>query len=163
MMIKGENISLYINGDLMSCWRSSQIDITADTLGTSTVGSGNWKEFVGVALSWTASGEGQIYNDVAFSIHDAYHLMITLANVDLIFTVEDKDSTGAVLNTSLYTGTAIITSINLTGSVNNIASYNIAFQGTGELVRTETELELIIDTDLVEIADSDNILITDSI
>lgn len=122
-IVKGDEISISINSSILSCWRSSTLTIDAETIGKSTIGSGNWKEFEGVSLSWTASGEGLIYNDEDFTIHDAYDLMITLATVTVVVSV------GSIT----YTGDAIITNIQQQGNVNDNASFNISLQGTGEL------------------------------
>lgn len=125
MIVKGEEISIAINGELISCWRSSTLQVNVDTIGKSTIGSGNWKEFEGTAINWTVNGEGQIYNDETFTIHDAFDLQIALAVVEVVFSVD------AVT----YTGNAIITSIQEQGNVNDNASFNISLQGTGELIR----------------------------
>lgn len=150
MIVKGQDISISINDEIVSCWRSSTLTVDAETIGKSTVGSGNWKEFEGVALSWTVSGEGLIYNDEDFTIHDAYDLMITLATVTVIFSVSDVT----------YSGDAIITNITETGNVNDNGSFNISLQGTGELAKAT--IDGIIDSDGVLITDSDDEIIIDA-
>lgn len=136
-LIKGENISIGINGKVLSCWRSSTLQITADAIGKSTKGSGNFKEFEGSALSWQVSGEGLLYQDADFDIHDAYDLMKTLANVFVVFTVTAYDDAGVFASVVYYYGAAIITGITETGNVNDNASFNVSLQGTGELYRDD--------------------------
>src|SRR6478609_4066592 len=117
-IVKGNEISISINSNILSCWRSSTLTIDAETIGKSTIGSGNWKEFEGVALSWTVNGEGLIYNDEDFTIHDAYDLMIALTTVTVVVSVSSV----------IYTGEAIITNIQEQGNVNDNASFNISLQ-----------------------------------
>lgn len=130
-LVKGQNITITIRGTRIYCWRSGTLQVTADLIGKSTVGSGNWKEFEGQVLSWTLSGEGLIYMDVLQSIHDVYDLMITLEPVFVTFEVDDG------VTTVYYFGEAIITNIQEQGNVNDNGSFNISMQGTSELVRDD--------------------------
>jgi hypothetical protein len=132
-LIRGENISISMNGEILSCWRSSTLQIQTDLIGKSTIGSGNWKEFEAVVNSWTVSGEGQIWQSVTFSIHDATALQVALTVVTVLFLLIEKDESGNVIGAVYYAGDAIITSTQQTGNVNDLASFNISLQGTGEL------------------------------
>jgi predicted secreted protein len=165
-LVKGEEILISINGQIISCWRSSTLQVNADVIGISTIGSGNWKEYEGVSLNWTVSGEGQIYRDATFSIHSAYSLMTTLQPVDVVFKIDPA---------TLYFGKAIIISIQEQGNVNDTASFNISMQGTGKLNSTatfritgvlihalpSTEVEITFEYDAVPGASSYTIEVTD--
>lgn len=129
MIVNGQNISISINDGLLACWRSSTLDVTAEVIGKSTIGSGNWKEFAGQVLSWTITGEGLIYMDEPFTIHDMYDLMITLQEVAVVFEVTDGT------NTTTYSGDALITNIQQQGNVNDNGSFNVSLQGTSYLTR----------------------------
>jgi predicted secreted protein len=137
-LVKGQDISISLNNKILACWRSSTLQITTDTIGKSTVGSGNWKEFEAVVNSWTVSGEGLIYNDATFTIHDAFDLQAALTEVFIIFAVVAKDAAGTVLSQKVYYGTAIITNIQEQGNVNDNGSFNLSLQGTGELNKANT-------------------------
>lgn len=157
-LVKGENISISIHDKIISCWRSSTLQLTADTIGKSTIGSGNWKEFEGSVLSWTVSGEGQIWQDAAFTIHDVYDLMVSLVPVFVTWSVVAVDDVGSVVSTIEYYGYAIITSIQETGNVNDSGSFNVTMQGTGELSKTTDHL---IDTDNGALIDTDGYYLKD--
>lgn len=126
-IIRGQDMAIYIGNNRIACWRSCTLQVTADIIGKSTVGSGNWKEFDGQVLSWTITGEGLIEMDALMTIHDVYDLMITLQPVFVIFELDP----GVVA--VYYYGEAIITQIQEQGNVNDLGNFNISMQGTGEL------------------------------
>lgn len=125
--IRGENMVLSINSLIISCWRSCTLTVTTSTIGISTVGSGNWKEFEGVDLSFTLSGEGQIWTNESFTTEDVFDLQTGLDSVLFSFDVNGDVN---------YYGSAIITSLAQTGNVNDLGSFTIELQGTGELFKT---------------------------
>lgn len=132
MLIKGENCILYVNGEYVTCWRSVQFSGDVETIGKSTIGSGNYREYEPVSIGWTGSGEGQVYIDTGlFTVHDLFDLQKDLTPVFLVFEVDG----GAA--TVFYYINAIITNLTQVYSVNNIASFNVEFLGTGEMGRDD--------------------------
>ena len=128
---KGENCILYVNGEYITCWRSMQFSVDVETVGKSTIGSGNNREFEPVSIGWTGSGEGQVFNDTGlFTVHNLFDLQQALANVFLIWEVD-----GGSGNMQYYYGEAIITNLTQVYNVNDIASFNAEFQGTGAIGR----------------------------
>lgn len=126
-IVKGENMILSIGSSVISCWRSCTLAISAETVGISTVGSGNWQEVEAVNLSYSLNAEGQIWVNESFTVHDLYDLQIQLEPIIFSFDVD---------STIFYTGSAIITNISINGNVNDIGSFSLELQGKGELIKT---------------------------
>jgi len=159
-IVKGEGVVLKFNdgSELVpfGCARSITFNMTSDTIGKSTIGSGNWKEYEVVAKGWDFTVEGIIYleeNDVV-TAPDVYQMWDNMTPITIEFLVVDE-----LANEVQYSGEALITGASTNGGVNTISSLNITGLGTGELIRSEG---LIMDLDGDLIADSDNILITDN-
>lgn len=141
MMMRGENCTLWVNGEYVQCWRSVQFTRDVETVGKSTIGSGNDREYEAISIGWSGSGEGQVFNDTdVFTVHDLYDLQTSLENVFLIWEVDGGEN-----NTVYYYGEAIIINVTEVYNVNDIASFNIEFQGTGPLGR-DTENAIYGDT-----------------
>jgi len=130
--------------------------MTVDTIGKSTIGSGNWKEYEVVVKGWDFTVEGIVYLDMAgvLTVPTIYEMWDAMIPVTIEFLV--TDGTTEVQ----YSGEALITNVSTNGNVNNNSSLNITGLGTGELMRSEG---LIIDSDNEFIADTDGELITDLI
>ena len=159
-IVTGEGVILKFNdGDSLvpfGCARSITFNMTADTIGKSTIGSGNWKEYEVVVKGWDFTVEGIVYLDMAGvvtapTVYDFWDAMIPVT-IEFLVT----DGTTEVQ----YSGEALITNVSTNGNVNNNSSLNITGLGTGELIRSEG---LIIDSDNEFIADTDGVLITDLI
>jgi hypothetical protein len=102
-----------------------------ETIGKSTIDSGNFREYEAVSIGWTGSAEGQVHVDSGvFTVHDIFDLQKTLAPVFLVWEV-DAGAAGTVY----YYMSAIITILTQVYNVNDIASFNAEFQGTGEMGR----------------------------
>lgn len=158
-IVRGEGVILKFNDGVslvpFGCARSITFNMTSDTIGKSTIGSGNWKEFEVVAKGWDFTVEGIVYLDMigVLIAPTVYDLWDAMQPVTIEFLVTDEDG-----NEVQYSGDALITGVSTNGAINNSSSLNITGQGTGELLRSEG---LIMDSDDIEIMDSDSVLITD--
>ena len=158
-IVKGEGVILKFNDGVQlvpfGCARSITLNMTADTIGKSTIGSGNWKEFEVVAKGWDFTVEGIVYlemNDV-LTAPGIYEMWDAMQPVSIEFLVIDEDN-----NEVQYSGEALITGVSTNGNVNNVSSLNITGLGTGELVVSDglimdSDGEIITDSDLIEITD----------
>jgi hypothetical protein len=136
-IIRGEGVilSYYDSGQYLpfACMRSITINLLADFIGKSTIGSGDWKEKEISALDWNFNGEGipyfvmSGYVDIDFFI-DTW-LAKTPIQVQCIITGES--GTDITL-----TGYGVFTNITINGSVNNTATVSFTGEGTGELIKT---------------------------
>jgi predicted secreted protein len=140
--IRGEAVLLnFWNGSEyvpFACTRSITINLQSEFIGISTVGSGDWKEKQIVALDWNFSFEGIFYLATSgyYDTTNIIDLWINKTSVQIQFYISDGTTS------LLMTGTAIITSVSMTGSVNNVASVNVSGEGTGALT-SSTNFEII--------------------
>lgn len=158
-IVKGEGVILKFNdGEQLvpfGCARSITFNMTTDTIGKSTIGSGNWKEYEAVAKGWDFTVEGIVYLEVddVLTAPTAYDLWDAMQPVNIEFLVVDD-----LGNEVQYSGDVLITGVSTNGNVNNVSSLNITGQGTGEILRSEG---LMMDSDSELMMDSDEVLLTD--
>lgn len=158
-LVRGEDVILKFNDGVQlvpfGCARSITFNMTSDTIGKSTIGSGNWKEYEAVAKGWDFTVEGIVYLQMEdlLTAPTVYELWDAMQPVNIEFLVIDE-----LGNEVQYSGSALITGVSTNGNVNNTSSINITGLGTGELVVSEG---LIMDSDGGIITDSDLIEITD--
>lgn len=122
MATKGNDILIYLDGDLIGGTRSHDIDSDVDLTEVASSTSAKWKEYITGRKSW------------GFSVN---WLMTTsqevqaLLEVDTSYTVKIKgrgssDSTGV-------TGTAILKACKITATRGNLVQGSFTFQGSGAL------------------------------
>ena len=116
-----------------ACARSITINMTVETIGKSTAGSGNWKEKEMAVMSWDFSQEGIQYLDVdgQMSVTDIIDLF--MAGEPVVVSLYSVDEGGD--NEYYLNGNAILTQVSPNGAVNNLASLSITGEGTGPLVK----------------------------
>jgi hypothetical protein len=160
-IVRGDNVFVKFNTDdgltSFACARSVTFNMTADTIGKSTIGSGNWKEYEVVVKGWDFTVEGIVYLDEPgmLTAPTVYEMWDSMQPENIQFYFIDESG-----NDVEYSGNALITNVSTNGNINNTSSINITGLGTGELTRSDG---LIIDNDNEFIADSDGVLITDLI
>jgi predicted secreted protein len=133
MTIKGKDVYFYVvgdGGDLMPicCARTASLTTNADIGETSTVGTGKWKTFKGLKVSYTISAGGLISFDMNYSIAKLRERQINFEEINFVFF--GTDPTGAM---ERYSGAFIVTSIGTPTSYNGNWEYSVEGQGTGEL------------------------------
>jgi len=116
-----------------ACARSITINMTAELIGKSTAGSGNWKEKEMAVMSWDFIEEGVQYLDVPGQMSVTDIIDLFLAGQPVVVSLYSVDETGS--NEYYLNGNAIITQVSVNAAVNNMASINITGEGTGPLVK----------------------------
>lgn len=133
MTIRGKDCVFWVraNGELkpICCARSASITTTADIAETSTLGSGKWKTFKGMKLSFTLNAAGLVSFDMNYSIVTMRRKQIELMPLEFAFIGEDGN--GLI---EQYSGRFIITNINTPFTYNANFEYSLDGQGTGELL-----------------------------
>lgn len=131
----GEGVMLkFLNGSDIytpfACARSITLNMTSDIVGKSTIGSGNWKEKEVVALDWNFTIEGIIYlNQIGFTeAGNIIDMWLSMVPIAIQFFIVDINGVEI-----LMTGNALITGVTTNGALNNVSSFNITGEGTGEL------------------------------
>ena len=136
-VILGSDLMLFKDGKAIACATSCKLDIQANTLETSSKDNGRWTSKQGGKLSWSATSDNLLVMSEYKSLVDA---MIAREAVQLEFDVVSKANDDGVPTEGWtfdanngYKGNAIITSISLTASDGDNATYSVSFEGTGAL------------------------------
>lgn len=137
-LVKGDNVILYIYDSIWKpivCGRSCTFNTNAEDIETSITGSGVWRTFEYMALTWTCSFDGVILLDGLdeLSLQDIRAWQYGRQKVLLRYQRTDQDG-------NIYTdeGYALITSISDTGAVDDMATFTIDLKGTGPLTTVLT-------------------------
>lgn len=144
--VLGRNVILYVAGDygdqVIYCARSCALNTSADLLETTTIGSGADKSFKQGRKSWQMSCDGLVKFAAGLDVTDIWDKYDAADTVNV--TIKMDDTNGYIVT---YIGTAIINSINITGTNNEVASYSVSFQGTGPLSKNVEIRGAIVDED----------------
>ncbi len=162
--IAGRDVILYIvtsaspeTLEAIGCSRTCTLTTNAVTAGVSTIGSGIYSEFKAMSINWTVSVDGLATFDENMSIFTlrGYQFALTPILIDFKESTADEEVD--------YRGYAVITSVVSIGSYNDVETYSVQMQGTGELLINETIVEnIMIDNDDIEMEDSDLVLMQDA-
>ena len=114
---------------------SCGIEISADTIDTSSKMSGDWKEFLVGQLGYTVSSESMIsFKTGHLSFNTLKKLMSDRVPIPFVMAkatkTEDNDFTQGE---DLVKGSAIITALSMTADNGAICTSSITLQGTGPL------------------------------
>jgi predicted secreted protein len=107
--------------------RSWSIDLSAEEVDVSGFCSDGWRETVGGLKSWNASVEGQWNYGATSGMDDLWDSFG--GKVDVQFYI-DGSTTGDL---NYFTGTATVTAISPTTSVDSSATFTATLSGDGEL------------------------------
>tara|TARA_R100001244_G_scaffold106202_3_gene78730 strand:- start:796 stop:1227 length:432 start_codon:yes stop_codon:yes gene_type:complete len=111
---------------------SCSLDVSMDERDLTTKNSAGWKEIGGGLKSWSLSTDA-LYDPSAGADNEFNELFSNLddrAELFIEFTRTTETATEFI-----YTGKAYITSLSLSGGVEDSATYSISLAGTGELTK----------------------------
>lgn len=153
-IIKGGDLMLFIGGKSIGYATNHTLSINVDTKETSTKDNGGkWQTSEVGIISWTASTENLVAHTVeGKDLNDLIDAMIARTELTAVFSVEgsstdleehklDNVPTGGwtsknVLNSfNGYTGSVIITSVEVNAPNGDNATYTVQFTGTGALTK----------------------------
>ena len=131
--IKGQNIVLYATVDgsdyPFACGRNCTLSVQQDMLEVTNYNSARAREFKPNFYQWTVDCDGLIgYDNAQVTYANIIQYLKNAEAISIKFSVD----LGA-LGYDNYTGTAYITSVELSGNVKEIASYSVSLQGSGVL------------------------------
>ena len=122
-VIRGVDVIIKIGNQICGGQRNASLEMSAETMDTTTKGSNGWAEKIAGLKSWTTSCDG------IYFLEDA-----GLKAVETAFfsgtAVELEFSKGTDFG---YKGSAIITSMNAEAGQDDVTAYTISFEGTGAL------------------------------
>ena len=128
---RGLDILVYVKGEgeenvVLGAQKNCSLSLESDTIDVSNKNSDGWSDFIAGTKSWTISCDGQFLTDDPGQ--DALmNAFINATFVDVV--MKDRDEAGTIS----YTGKAMITSVELEASYDDVFAYTVEFQGKGAL------------------------------
>lgn len=139
MIINGKDVIVEIYDDgvwkMFVCSRSSTINVSTETIETSTKGTGNWATFKATKDSWTMSAEGLVSINVSGKLTLPEIRVLQLAHTPVRITYQRTDIDGNIYSDQ---GFALIVDSQDTSSFDNVATFSMEFKGTGPLTQIFT-------------------------
>ena len=125
--IDGKEVLLIIGSNTVTGQVSGSLGITADMLDKTTKDStAGAKEYIGGETGWTLSIEGLYDPSATEGVSEAIGYLKAGTSLTVLFGQ-------AGVGETYWGGSALISSVNLDGPKNDIASYSLELQGTGVL------------------------------
>ena len=132
--IKGDNVVLYMyQGGIWKpvvCGRDCSLTTNAEDIETSITGSGAWRTYEYVALTWTCTFDGVILLDGVNQVSAGDIRALQYSRQKVLIRYERIDMDGNVYTEEGY---ALITSVSDSGNYEDLATFNIELKGTGPL------------------------------
>ena len=149
-VIHGDKLHLYYNDEPIAFGTSCSIDISAETVDTSNKMSGNWKEFMTGQLSYTISSESLMTYTIAKDVPegsgeekgdlsglatytDLLEAMLTRAPIKFEMGTAKSAEEDYGIDAKFLSGSAVITSLNMTAQSGQICTCSVSLQGSGKL------------------------------
>lgn len=134
--IRAENLIFKYNGNVIAKASSASIEVSRDAIDTTTLDNDGWTTKIGGNKSWTGSADGMVIRGAATTGSSSFaelfdELVGSDDPVELIF--ETGEETGDIT----LTGEALITSLNISGSVGEVLTHSVSFEGSGALAKSE--------------------------
>ena len=133
-LVRGDNVVIYIyDGGLWKlgvCGQSCNLSTNAEDIETSITGSGNWRTYEYVALSWTAQLNGLVFLQMTNTLSLADLRSYQASRTKVLMRFQRTDESGNVYTDE---GMAIITSVQDTGDLNGAATFSLSLKGTGPI------------------------------
>lgn len=124
-VIKGLDVLIKINNTVVGGQKEASLEMSAETIDTTTKTSGGWKQSIAGIRSWTSSCGG-IYFLSDNGLEATEDKFMKGETVDLEFS-----KNGALK----FSGKAIITSMSYEAGQDDVVAYTISFDGAGVLTR----------------------------
>lgn len=122
--VQGLNIKVYIGETVLGYQKNCTLSLESDSIDVSNKNSNGWSDFIPGTKSWTISCDGQ------FAVEDTAQAQLLDAFKNNTFvTIEMKNAD----ETIYYKGEAMITSLELEASYDDVFAYSVEFQGKGVL------------------------------
>ncbi len=124
--INGTNLIVQVNGTAVSCLKECDIDITNAGRDTTTKDSAGWGEAAADGKrSWKVSGKGDVADKMA-NFTGLFLLFTNRTTVSLSFNILGSGE-------KWYYGTALLKTLKQSGPLEETATFDFDFEGTGVL------------------------------
>lgn len=131
-LLNGTSLLVYSAGTAISATTSATITVNHDVRDATTKDSAGWEESLEGKRNWEISFEGMYAFDSTYGPDELDDLITNRSTVTVMFSTE-------VAGDTRYTGTAYLTSYEMTAGVEETATFSGTFKGTAALtVQTVT-------------------------
>lgn len=138
--IAGRLIGLQVNGAFVSCEVSCDFNFQVDMMPASAVDSEGWKEFIAGIRSWSVNVNGHLLAEAVGADFKTIMNAVFLRQ-QVLLTIGTRPSATTQLT---LTGTALPATGGFTGPNKGASTWTVNFQGTGEIVASFEDFEIII-------------------
>ena len=123
----GMNFIVMVDGKRIAGQRGATLNQSADTIEATSKDSNGWKEFETSFKEWSIDADGLLpVDDEGYdALQEAFN-----SGVKLEVEVSTIDGVG-------YTGEALVTDFPIEMPYDDLATYSVTFQGTGELKKSQ--------------------------
>lgn len=134
-LIKGQDLLIFIGTDPIAYAKTCSLEMTMDTIDTSNKMSGAFKTYLVGQMGWSLSSDSLLTfsSTAGESVSDLFTAMTSRTPITVKFA---KADTGFAAGVPSYSGSALITSLNIQADNNEVASLSVALTGTGALTQT---------------------------
>ena len=140
--INGSNVIIRISSDAGSTYdifgfaTSATLSLNMDTRDVTSKQDCGWRALKGGMKSWSLSGDGFLtYLQVAGEIEQTTLTTALFDRAELLvdFTTWDCENDTIIAGDANFSGSVLVTSYEITGGVEDNATYSFTFEGTGAL------------------------------
>ena len=144
--INGTNILLYYynptthEGIPFGAATNCSFEASTDQLEITSGDSSGFKEYKNAQTSWSVTCDGFVaLKDYSYLF--LANLMRSKQQIIIKFQIDNDNGDGSgTLGYTVFTGTANLTSLNLSGPLENVSSYSVSLQGTGAYTISGTQV-----------------------
>lgn len=145
-VLNGKDFMIFVGGKATALATSHKLTLSAETSDAASKDDGMWDESVITKMSWEASTEALVSADADVESFDAlFDMFIAGEPVTLVcgiptnLTNDGVPTSGWTAPTeNLYTGKALITSLDRSDAKGSNSSFTASFKGVGKLTKTKT-------------------------
>lgn len=145
-VINGSNIVLYYydpeteEGIPFGAATNCSFEVSVDSLEVSSQSCGYFKVFKPDMATWKVDCDGFIALR-EYSYLFLANLQLSRSEILIKFQIDNDNGNGSdILGFTVFSGTAFLTSLNLTGGVEDASSYSVSLQGTGPYTIAGTQV-----------------------
>lgn len=143
-VLNGKDFMIFVGGKATALATSHKLTLSAETSDAASKDDGMWDESVITKMSWEASTEALVSADADVESFDAlFDMFIAGEPVTLVCGIptnltSDGVPTGGwtAPTKNLYTGQALITSLDRSDAKGSNSSFTASFKGVGKLTKT---------------------------
>lgn len=141
--VLGKDLMLFVGGKAIALATSCKLSMSAETIDTQSKDSGIWTEKDIKKLSWNCSSENLFSADASANSYDKlFELMLAREPIEIKFGIPANSDSGelpaagwTLPTTGAYSGTVLITSLELNAPDGDKATFSAQFEGTGALAK----------------------------